>query len=158
LDNWVDKLDLLCLPKSEIGLLGSSLFVGIICTVIWVPRLSDIKGRRNIMIISLILHLSAYILLYFTKSLKVACICIMAIGSTFAGKRVVAYNYILEICPKHYNQTLINFVYFSESFCIFFQANYYQNISKDWRYLQILGIVMTLIALIYEFIFFYESP
>jgi len=45
LDNWVNKMDLLCKPKSEIGFLGSSFFIGIIISIAFVPRLSDSIGR-----------------------------------------------------------------------------------------------------------------
>lgn len=45
LHNWVEKLDLTCEPKSKIGLIGSTLWMGWVTSLLFVPRLADIFGR-----------------------------------------------------------------------------------------------------------------
>ena len=45
IDNWVDKLDLLCMPKAELGFLGSCFFIGVMFSIYYIPRLSDEYGR-----------------------------------------------------------------------------------------------------------------
>lgn len=37
LDNWVQKLDLLCESKERLGLLGSAYFVGVLTAMIIIP-------------------------------------------------------------------------------------------------------------------------
>ena len=44
-DNWVDRFDLTCASKSKIGLIGSAYFMGLICTMVFIPRISDLYGR-----------------------------------------------------------------------------------------------------------------
>ena len=44
-DNWVDRFDLTCASKSKIGLIGSAYFMGLICTMVFIPRVSDLYGR-----------------------------------------------------------------------------------------------------------------
>ena len=59
LDNWVDKLDLLCESKLKIGLIGSVYFAGVITTLLFVPPLSDRYGRKVIFVVSLLVSLFA---------------------------------------------------------------------------------------------------
>ena len=43
-DNWVGKFDLLCKRKEEIGFIGSSFFIGIIASILIIPRIADKYG------------------------------------------------------------------------------------------------------------------
>lgn len=103
LDNWVDKLDLLCRPKKELGFIGSCFFIGIISTMFWMPVLSDRIGRRYLILASFLVQLVSYIVLYNTSNLYIAYGCLIAMGTTFPGKHVVLYNYCLEMLPKVYH-------------------------------------------------------
>jgi MFS family permease len=57
LDNWVDKLGLLCQPQHKIGFLGSSYFLGIITAMLVVPTLSDYFGRKNIFVATMVVSM-----------------------------------------------------------------------------------------------------
>ena len=46
LRNWVEDFDLACRSETEIGMLGSSLFVGIIISSLTMPRIADLYGRK----------------------------------------------------------------------------------------------------------------
>ena len=46
LHNWAEQLDLQCKSDSEIGLIGSMYFIGIIVSVMTLPRMSDLYGRK----------------------------------------------------------------------------------------------------------------
>ena len=43
--NWVEKLDLLCKPQSEIGFLGSIYFIGVLSAMVVIPKYADVHGR-----------------------------------------------------------------------------------------------------------------
>ena len=45
IDNWVEKYDLMCQPKTRMGLFGLWFFVGVITTIMLTPWISDIYGR-----------------------------------------------------------------------------------------------------------------
>ena len=47
LHNWVEKLDLACLPSENIGYIGSAYFVGVLISVLVIPRIADIYGRKR---------------------------------------------------------------------------------------------------------------
>ena len=55
IDNWVNKLDLLCVPHAKVGLMGSAFFIGVLIAIIWVPSSSDKYGRLNFFRMSLAL-------------------------------------------------------------------------------------------------------
>ncbi len=55
LDNWFVELKLECVSKARIGLIGSSMFMGWALSAIFLPRLSDIYGRKKIFMFSLLL-------------------------------------------------------------------------------------------------------
>ena len=44
--NWVDQYDLTCIEHAKIGLLGTMVFLGWMTSSIFIPRLSDIFGRK----------------------------------------------------------------------------------------------------------------
>lgn len=158
LNNWVDKLDLLCKPKHEIGYLGSSFFFGIVSSVIWVPLLSDKYGRSPLIIFVLSLQLVAYSGLYLTTSLKMAYVCLACLGMTFPGKHIVCFNYVLEITPTKYQQSVVNAFVFLETFAMIAISFIYQFISNNVKYPQLVGIIFTCFAVPYTSLFFYESP
>jgi len=57
LDNWVEKLDLLCEPKHRLGMLGSAYFVGITSSMFVIPKMADIWGRKPMFIVTMVLSL-----------------------------------------------------------------------------------------------------
>ena len=59
LDNWVEKLDLLCRSPSQVGFLGSCYFIGIIFAISWVPKVSDLYGRVPFILGTILIQLLA---------------------------------------------------------------------------------------------------
>jgi MFS family permease len=69
-DNWVEKLDLLCKPQSEIGMLGSCFFMGLMITIFWAPQYSDKHGRLFLVQLTLAVQLTALIGFCFVRTLE----------------------------------------------------------------------------------------
>ena len=46
LHNWVEQLDLACKSDTAVGLIGSTYFYGILISVTFLPRISDLYGRK----------------------------------------------------------------------------------------------------------------
>ncbi len=70
LHNWVESLDLHCVPKSQIGLIGSMFFAGWFIAATFLPRLSDLYGRRRVYLISMIGHAIFYGLIIISQNIK----------------------------------------------------------------------------------------
>ena len=97
IDNWVEKYDMLCEPKWRVGLLGAFFFVGIIVTMIPVPRYADLKGRRLVFIITMCVSIISAIGLLACSTLEWAYFFMFLNGTTFAGKIIVGLNYLIEL-------------------------------------------------------------
>ena len=46
--NWISHYDLTCATKGQIGLIASSIGVGWMLTLTFIPRLSDLYGREKL--------------------------------------------------------------------------------------------------------------
>ena len=55
LNNWVDKLGMLCESQSNIGFLGSSYYIGIVMAMLVIPALSDYYGRKTVFFCTMVL-------------------------------------------------------------------------------------------------------
>ena len=158
LENWVEKLDLLCRPDSQIGLLGSCFFIGIIISILWVPKTSDKVGRTNLIFLTFAAQLISQLSLYYTTSLEVAYFFMIVVGMTLPGKNIVCFNYVLECIPLAQKQFAVNFVMVCEALYVMLIAFYYQFLSKNWQYLQIFGLLQITAALLFATTNFCESP
>jgi len=56
LNNWVEKLGILCETQSNIGFLGSSYYIGIVLAMIVIPALSDCYGRKTVFLSTMVLQ------------------------------------------------------------------------------------------------------
>lgn len=101
LDNWQNKLDLMCQPSWKIGALGTALFIGWASTLLWVPRLGDKYGRKNLFAFGMSLNLLMYTLMMWTQSLNVMLFSIFMQGALNSIRVNIGYIYLLEMMPKH---------------------------------------------------------
>lgn len=70
--NWVEKLNLECRSATEIGYLGSATFFGWVITLTFVPRLSDMYGRKWIFVVGMVVQSIGFSVLMFTTRFWVA--------------------------------------------------------------------------------------
>ena len=45
--NWADTIGLVCRPGWQVGLLGSVYYAGWCSTLLWLPKYSDLYGRKK---------------------------------------------------------------------------------------------------------------
>ena len=102
INNWVEKLDLLCMPASKTGFLGSCYFIGIIMSIYYIPLMSDQNGRRFYILGSIVVQIIGQVGLIFTKNINHAYLFMLCIGITFPGRSIILYNYALELVIPAY--------------------------------------------------------
>ena len=83
----------------QIGLLGSMYFAGWTVSCIFVPRLSDIYGRKIPSLASAIFSIPVYLGLILSRSLTLSIVLFFFLGLTCTGKASTAYVYLLEFIP-----------------------------------------------------------
>ena len=91
---------MMCAPEWKVGLLGSSLFIGWCATLLWLPRLADVYGRKRLFCLGTFLDLVLYTALMLTRNLDVMIGIIFTVG-LFTSLRVnVGFVLLTELMPK----------------------------------------------------------
>lgn len=132
-DNWVEKLDMLCKPQSEVGILGSCFFFGLMVTILWMPQYSDKYGRLFVIQLTLVVQLITFIGFCFNTTITGAAINMTLLGMTHPGKNIIFFNYTLEVVPKHLKSTIVNFVMLLDACWIFILCFSFQYVDKSWK-------------------------
>ena len=90
----------MCEEDWKVGFLGSSFFIGWASSLLWMPRLADIYGRRKCYIIAMVADTLLYANLLYTSNINVAIATIFSAGF-FASFRVgVGFIYLMELVPS----------------------------------------------------------
>ena len=157
-DNWVGKFDLLCEEKFKVGLIGSMFFAGVITGTLFIPALADAFGRKLIVIIAFILALIGQLGLILTNNLYEAYVYQFLIGSSFAGRIIVALNYALEFNIKRWHEIIITWLLISEACGTIVITIWYQFIDRGWFLLQLICLIVGILCLLYVIFVVPESP
>jgi MFS family permease len=99
--NWVDpdKLDLTCVSHNKIGLLGSAYFMGFAISSAITPKVSDTLGRKKPYLTCLVVQLSTYLFVMFSKSLNMTILYFLIVGLCAGGRVAIGTNYMSEFIP-----------------------------------------------------------
>jgi MFS family permease len=102
LNGWTLKLDLTYETSKHIALIGTSYFIGWAATLLWVPRLGDVYGRKKMFILSNVINTLNFVIVLFTKSLNVMIIAFFILGLASSIRVNIGYNYLIEMYPDKY--------------------------------------------------------
>jgi len=142
LHNWVEKLSLTCVPKWKVGLLGSSLWMGWVLSLLFLPRIADIYGRRWIYLLGMWLLMPILFAMLFTRSLNAMIAIIFMQGFLSTVRVSIGYVYMLEFIPKP-NQTIVGTWFSMQVPIITLLATlYFSEISKHWFWLVMVGVIL----------------
>jgi MFS family permease len=81
-------------------MIGSTYFAGYSIACFIIPRISDIYGRKLVVLISLWVQLIIVIGLTFSKNFFLTLGFMVVLGICGAGRGTVNYLYLLELMPK----------------------------------------------------------
>ena len=98
--NFIDKFDLHCAPSIYIEILGSSLFIGWIFTLILLPRLSDIYGRKKFLSIGCVVFAGAFWMITFTTNYYVLVASITVVGMCCTLRSAIYNVFVYEVMTK----------------------------------------------------------
>lgn len=92
--NWMTELELFCESGFLIGLIGSTLFIGIALYGVFLKQ-SDRIGRRKYIIIASFVQIVISYLLYFVSNIYAIYIFLFLLG-LYVSKVILMYIYIME--------------------------------------------------------------
>ena len=154
----MEKLGLLCESNERLGMLGSAFFVGIIMGMFIVPQMADIWGRKLIFVLTMILSLIGQAGLIWSQSLNLSAAYILVLGASFPGKNVVGLNYLLELYPEKKHTKIVTYQMAVDCLALLLIALGYEYVSRNWVWLQFVGLGGTSFALLVSAFLLPESP
>ena len=101
LHNWFDSLELTCVSKSRIGLLGSSLFIGWASAATILPRLSDLYGRKKIFVLSMMIQTVSFLGFFFSRNIDAMTAFMFLFGVASVGRCSISYLYLMDLLPAN---------------------------------------------------------
>jgi MFS family permease len=81
-------------------MIGSCFFIGCFIGSFILPRIADIKGRKPMFLLGLILYITCVLGLLFSKNKILMYFFLIIGGISETGRYYVAYVYAIEIIPK----------------------------------------------------------
>ena len=89
----------MCEPSWKVGLLGTMFFTGWCATLLWVPRLADVYGRKKLFLIGMALNLVLLVAMLITSDLQVMTVIAFLFGCACPMRRDIGYVYMIEMMP-----------------------------------------------------------
>ena len=151
-------MDMLCTPQAEVGFIGSAFFLGVILGIFTLPNLADKYGRLKVLYVTYVMQLVWFVAIIITTNLKIAIICIFILGFGHPGKNIVCLNYALEQIPNMAREQVVSIFLVIEGGWIGLISLTYQYGDRSWKSLQYFGLVITILSMLFVFIYFFESP
>jgi len=146
LHNWVEKLNLECVDSFKIGLIGSSYFIGWVCTLLILPGLADYFGRKWIYRSAMVMTLSLYAAIYFCFSVDFMIVINFLLGALTTARISVCFVYMLEfVRVKH--QSIVGSTWsIIDGFTYFLITLYFQVVWSYWMPITLIGVLEMVIG------------
>jgi MFS family permease len=158
LHNWVEQVDLVCVPSEKIGVIGSSYFVGWVCTILVLPWLADRIGRRWIYCACMFITILSTLTMFFTKSLNVIIAMNFIAGAMNSGRLSVGFIFGNEFLTPYW-QVIFGTTYnFFDGFDTMLIVMYFDWISKHYVWIASMCVVLGIISVSGSIFVLSESP
>lgn len=149
-NNLIAQFDFYCEAKWKIGMMGFMFLVGIVLGCSTIARLGDVYGRKPIYNIGLLMHLAFSVIICFisgSSSILLLYGLLVFFGVSVTARFYVGYTYNLEMQPKEHQPFVSTVWFLSESLVYLLVCFYFQSVSKDWIYLQLPNIALTVLGI-----------
>ena len=157
LHNWVEKLDLVCCPSWKVGMMGSTVFVGWVITMAWMPRLSDMYSRKIFLQIGMITNFAMFICMYYVTSVEWMIAITFVFGLVMTIRVNIAFVYMMELLPNRLKNFYAVLCSIMDTTGIIYCALYFWFIGKNSTHLFLIGFAIQLFCTV-SVQFLPESP
>jgi len=151
-------MDLECVNKAQIGLVGSLAFFGWLAASFFLPSWSDIYGRKWPYIGSMVVQLLAIGGLLLSHSIVLTTALMFVVGMCSVGRWTVAYIYLLEMLTTPKQKALGPFVNASAGLGLISSTFYLTTISKNTMPYEFSIFILNLVSVVCGFFYLPESP
>eukprot|EP00347_Sterkiella_histriomuscorum_P001230 403372829 len=145
--NWIERFDLECGQKFEIGLFGSMFFLGYISSCLIFPPLADAYGRKKFAVGVCVQQALCFVALLYIHSQMVYYIAIFLIGFSVPLKAMIAYTHLMEFLPGRVS-TVSGLVFFLDGMVLVVSPLILEYVSKNTDVLLYIPLFINISALI----------
>ena len=107
-------------------------FIGWAVSAIFIPRLSDLMGRKIVTIGTMILQTAAIIGMNFSRSVYLTQALMFLLGTACVGTRSIMFLFMIELLPEKWQVPLGTMLNFWDTLVPILYTLYYWKISKEW--------------------------
>ena len=125
--------------------------LGMAVTVLWVPRLADIFGRRKVFIIGIICDAIFYTSMMLTHNYWVMMVTLFGFGLAASARMSVGFVYLCELCPSRLVPLIGSLFSVYDGSTYTFAVIYYWVISDNWLYYTLIGYALQIVGLVLVF-------
>lgn len=155
--NWIEQLNIECIPSAYIGFLGALAFAGAAFSCFIVPALGDKYGRWLVWLITIICQLPLYFGANLTSYISVVYITTFYLGMGLIGRFACGFVLFTESLPKAYQSMMGAMYAVGDIFATYYITFFLRYISNDANTLIWIGFAINILACICGF-FLVESP
>lgn len=159
LHNWVEQLDMICLPKPIIGLMGTAYFGGWASTVLFIPMFADKNGRKQVFFWSLVVSIfTMFLMVFVSKNFYFTMSLMFISGMATSGRTTTGYIYAGEfLVPKWRIVFGVGFIFLNGLTGLLITL-YFDFVSNYYLYIAMCGLIPTLISATTVQMYGVESP
>lgn len=147
----------MCAPSWKVGLIGASWFIGWSCTLLWLPRLADIYGRKRLFCAGMLTISFLYVGILVTHSLNTMIALFFLTGALSSIRTQIGWVYWNEFFPSRLQNKLGTFYNMTDATVYMFATLYFWAGVKNWIYFALIGQVLAIFSAISSY-FLPESP
>ena len=155
--NWNKALSLECESEERMGAIGSTFFVGFMIGAIIFLRLSDLVGRKYVVLGAYILHCIVGVMLLGAKNLETIYVALFLLGLKTSPNSQVAYIQMLEFVSKD-KRNLCGMLMMSVDGAFVLLLAFYYALVPDYRPLLLYNLCLCIVLLLLYLVCVYESP
>mmetsp|Transcript_36939 Transcript_36939/g.48580 ORF Transcript_36939/g.48580 Transcript_36939/m.48580 type:complete len:178 (+) Transcript_36939:256-789(+) len=141
LHNWHHQFDLMCWPKAQIGLISSMFFFGWCVTLLWMPRMGDIYGRKWLIAYNNLLCLGFYLGVMFAPNVYFLAAVIFLWGFFNSIRTNVNFLFMMELMPSNKQNFVGTFWNCFEGCINLFATFYFMFVSTHWFNFVAIGLI-----------------
>jgi MFS family permease len=134
------------------------MFMGWALSAVFLPRLSDIYGRKKIFMFSIVLQSFAMLGMYLSKDLNLTTSMMFIFGMAAVGRTSISFLYLMELMPTNRQVLIGTILHVNNAAVGVFGCLYFWKISKNWLWLEIFAGSMGLLSAVAALILMPESP
>lgn len=151
-------MNLYCVSEFNIGLFGTFFLTGTFVGSFIFPRLGDVKGRKPIFLVGLVLYIATIVAALFTTNMYFAYAILFVSGVSDTAKFFVGYVYAVELMPKYFQDYTGMLIFVVMGLIQAFNALTFWFVYKDWRINAYIAIAVSAISFVMTIISLPESP